>query len=650
MGRHRKGRPQCRPRGCHARQTSDPRPLTSTYSYSPCCGALAAISYSDGTPAVSFTLDRLGRQRTISDATGTRSFSYNDALQLVAETNAFGTLSRQYDALGRSSGFKVGANYQIGYGYSADGRFAAISSMLGAQSNLWHYSFVPGTDLLAGWSNNAGFAALRSFEVHRDLIAKVANTFQGQPIGSFAYANDAIARRVSRMDTGRAAPPLTNLFAYNARSELSSAQMGTNAYGYVYDPIGNRLTASNNAEALNYAANALNQYTNIISSAFSAPPRETIPLFDADGNLTNDGRFAYTWDAENRLIAAQALNQEPGTTNQLTFVYDYMSRRVAKTVGSTTHRFLYDGWAMIQEKTGTQTNSYVYGLDLSGSLQGAGMIGGILAASLNGTQAFYFYDANGNVTDLAASNGTSLAHYEWDPYGNATVSTGIIASANPFRFSTKYTDDETGLLYYGYRYYVPGVGRWVNRDPIEESGGINMFGFTLNAPVARFDVLGKKCVVQPDPNPQSWYNQGAVTNLLGLEKMGWTIIGSPFNNGVSVSGDAYNYSIFNVSSASWEAKITFKCDNSCNILKDQEKVSGARGGPAASAGAEVSWSISGNTANVTYSSAAAYQGTVSFGGQVGGQGSLSFNLSAGGDGMIKKSLQTFKCVCEGKKK
>jgi RHS repeat-associated protein len=167
-----------------------------------------------------------------------------------------------------------------------------------------------------------------------------------------------------------------------------------------------------------------------------------------------------------------------------------MLRRVAKSVGGVTRTFLYDGWAMIQETSGTQTNSYVYGLDLSGSMQGAGTIGGILSASLNDAQAFYFYDANGNVSDLADVSGNSLAHYEWDPYGNATVSTGILASTNPFRFSTKYTDDETGLVYYGYRYYSPGLGRWVSRDPIMEKGGNNIYAFAANDSIGNTDYLG----------------------------------------------------------------------------------------------------------------------------------------------------------------
>jgi RHS repeat-associated protein len=254
--------------------------------------------------------------------------------------------------------------------------------------------------------------------------------------------------------------------------------MGTNSYGYAYDPIGNRQATTNNAEVLPYLANALNQYTNITDGGV------VVPLYDLDGNLTNYNGWIFAWDGENWLVGAA--NGSTVISNQ----YDYMSRRVAKSSGGITWTFLYDGWAMIQETTGTQTNSYVYGLDLSGSIQGAGTIGGLLSARLDGTQAFYFYDANGNVSDLTATNGTSLAHYEWDPYGNAAINSGSLAAFNPFRFSTKYTDDETGLLYYGYRYYNPQLGRWVSRDPAEEHGGINLMGFGFNDLANRIDLLG----------------------------------------------------------------------------------------------------------------------------------------------------------------
>jgi RHS repeat-associated protein len=70
------------------------------------------------------------------------------------------------------------------------------------------------------------------------------------------------------------------------------------------------------------------------------------------------------------------------------------------------------------------------------------------------------------------------------------VSTGTVATQMPFRFSTKYHDTETGLLYYGYRYYDPNTGRWLNRDPLGERGGVNLYGFVKNSPTNAVDRLG----------------------------------------------------------------------------------------------------------------------------------------------------------------
>jgi RHS repeat-associated protein len=145
---------------------------------------------------------------------------------------------------------------------------------------------------------------------------------------------------------------------------------------------------------------------------------------------------------------------------------------------------------MIREQSPTVTNSYVYGIDLSGSMQGAGTIGGILSADLNGTTAFYCYDANGNVTDLVDANGNSVAHYEYGPFGGTITQSGSLADDNPFRFSSKYLDEDVELYYYGLRYYSPELGRWVNRDPIGENGGVNLYLFCFNNPQNSIDGLG----------------------------------------------------------------------------------------------------------------------------------------------------------------
>jgi len=111
------------------------------------------------------------------------------------------------------------------------------------------------------------------------------------------------------------------------------------------------------------------------------------------------------------------------------------------------------------------------------------------------------YDAMGNVhalmtvasatiNSVSYAAGDIVAAYEYDAFGQTLRESGAYAANNPFRFSTKYTDNETGLVYYGHRYYSPSLGRFINRDPIGEQGGINLYAFVGNDPINGVDVLG----------------------------------------------------------------------------------------------------------------------------------------------------------------
>ena len=160
--------------------------------------------------------------------------------------------------------------------------------------------------------------------------------------------------------------------------------------------------------------------------------------------------------------------------------------------------FVYDGWNLIQELDGNDPGhavqkSYVWGLDLSQSIQGAGGVGGLLAMTENGNTYLYCHDANGNVGRMInATDGSVAAAYEYAPFGSIVhQSDGAVADDNPFRFSTKYHDTETGLYYYGYRYYSTELGRWLNRDPLEEEGALNLYLFVNNNPINSFDPLGE---------------------------------------------------------------------------------------------------------------------------------------------------------------
>jgi RHS repeat-associated protein len=244
------------------------------------------------------------------------------------------------------------------------------------------------------------------------------------------------------------------------------------------------------------------------------PKTQEVFGYDWDGNLTSDGRWNYTWDAENRLIT-MAANASAGPQISLTFEYDSKSRRIRKQVwpnntwsGSPTNdlRFVYDGWNLISTLTSqlSAINCFVWGLDLSGSMQGAGGVGGLLEVSGAASGAhFAAYDGNGNLAALVkAADGSSAATYEYGPFGEVLRATGPMAKASPFRFSTKYQDDETDLLYYGERFLKDG--RWVSRDPIGERGGVNLYGFLQNAPTWAFDRLGLSSVFEVTADPPEY--------------------------------------------------------------------------------------------------------------------------------------------------
>ncbi len=116
----------------------------------------------------------------------------------------------------------------------------------------------------------------------------------------------------------------------------------------------------------------------------------------------------------------------------------------------------------------------------------------LLLAAVHGSAVYYpCFDANGNITQYVnSSSGTTVARYDYDAFGREFHSSGTMADEFVFRFSTKYTDNETGLVYYGYRFYNPELGRWINRDPIGKRGGVNLYGFVGNGAINRGDVLG----------------------------------------------------------------------------------------------------------------------------------------------------------------
>ncbi|MEQ1933828.1 MAG: RHS repeat-associated core domain-containing protein, partial [Fimbriimonadaceae bacterium] len=183
-------------------------------------------------------------------------------------------------------------------------------------------------------------------------------------------------------------------------------------------------------------------------------------------------------------------------------------------VVTTDTRFLYDGWNVIAEfnfipqtSSFILSASYAWGLDLSGTETGAGGVGGLLLTAVSSTSTGLnnivtsqqrvlapLFDGNGNVLAYAVcSTGQVLARYEYDPFGKLLIKDEdtSVAGRLHHQFSTKYCDAETGLSYYGYRYYSAELGRWVSKDPIAEKGGINLYAMCSNDALSMIDPDGR---------------------------------------------------------------------------------------------------------------------------------------------------------------
>ncbi len=272
-----------------------------------------------------------------------------------------------------------------------------------------------------------------------------------------------------------------NLSAYSG-SSIKLRFRGVAAGGYRGDMAIDDLTITN---TLGFQTNSLNQYSSIANNGVLVTP-----TYDYAGNITYDGLYTYEYDAKNQLVKVNSLS--PSKTYD--FVYDPLGRRIKQSGNVTLTHFVYQGWNLVVELNSSKSivKRYVWGLDASNTTQGAGGVGGLLMIEDGSARYYPVYDARYNVVGLQNPSGTLVAWYDYDPFGKLIGSGGSAAGVNPFRFSTKYTDPEidSDLVYYGLRYYHAEIGRFLNRDPISTSGGLNLYAAMGNDPVNSYDVLG----------------------------------------------------------------------------------------------------------------------------------------------------------------
>jgi RHS repeat-associated protein len=240
-----------------------------------------------------------------------------------------------------------------------------------------------------------------------------------------------------------------------------------------------------------YTANALNQYTQVAGVAFT---------YDANGNLTNDGKQTYRYDAQNRLLVVESVAPTTGA-NRAEFAYDARNRAVARTYYTLnkagtwvldqddSHALTYDtAWNLLAERTrnGAQVGEYIHGQRTDE----------VLVSNLKSQQVYPLADGLGSVVALANDNGKIIERFRYSAYGqptnlSATYQPGA-SSVSSYRllFTGREWLGAIGLNEHRNRYYSASLARWLSPDPIQFSGGSNLYAYVKNDPQYLTDQLG----------------------------------------------------------------------------------------------------------------------------------------------------------------
>jgi len=337
-------------------------------------------------------------------------------------------------------------------------------------------------------------------------------------------SRDTFGRHTGQSLTLGGQPVATTAYTYSLSNRLDGAALAANGQtistGYGYHPTRGYLQIT--------ATGLVSQSAITTTGNLYLPPATETLSYDPDGNLQSDGRWSYTWDAENRLIAMQTHPSAIAAgipIKRVEYQYDADSRRIARaepvwdSANATFQpdlsptRYIWKNWTLLAEFTLEAslpkiTKTYLWGLDLAETLDQTGNVGNLLAiVDQTGPTPITLlpaYDSNGNIISLTdAATATKAITYEYDAFGQQVIKTNhaalenktaaLIEAAerNQWSFSTKPEDRTTGLHYYGYRFYDSTAGRWPSRDPIGERGGFNLYKFIGNDALDTYDILGQ---------------------------------------------------------------------------------------------------------------------------------------------------------------
>jgi RHS repeat-associated protein len=499
---------------------------TASYSYANRLRSTMSIAAPNADPWLqSYFWDASSRLTNLTSAAGTFNYTYNpaassDQVIYLSLANA-GQVQNGYDGLARTSWTWISASFngvlsEQAYSYDLGSQRTQqvfTGYFLGGGHYMnYTYDNIGQLKTAQGFESNGAPSRLHEqFGYAYDKAGNLNYRTNNALVQTFSVNNMNEIGNVTRSGTltvsgSTTEPPPSQNTPYGVTSITVS---GTGLAAGSASLYSDGTWAMTNANL----ADGVNTYTAVAQDNAGRQDSSTVTLnlaatntcaYDLNGNLRTNGTRIFDYDDENQLVRVT----EPNAWKS-EFTYDgLMRRRITKEFAWSSGawletneiRYVYDGRLVVQERDANNLPvvSYTRGIDLSSSLDGAGGIGGLIARTDHrlltvgdpNANAYYHADGNGNITALMNGNGLLVASYTYDPFGNMLSMSGPLADANVYRFSSKEFGRNSGLYYYGFRFYDANSQRWLNRDPVGEAPDSNLYRFTYSDPINLIDPDG----------------------------------------------------------------------------------------------------------------------------------------------------------------
>ena len=421
---------------------------------------------------MNYTYDNDSRLTQVTDPTGTYQFTFDNMGRLTNTTTSYAFLAGRnfttaygYDAASNRTGFTDPESGATAYVYDTLNRLQTLTPPA-AFTATGNFGFT--YDALSRRTQMTRPNGLKSVYAYDNLsrLLSVLHQSGSTTLDGAAYAVDNAGNRTSR--TPQPSGTASN-YAYDALYQLKTVtQNSTTTESYTYDPVGNRLSSLG---VSSYTNNSSNELTSTSSATYT---------YDNNGNtltkVVGSNTTTNTWDFENRLTSVTL----PGSGGTVTFKYDPFGRRIYKSSSSSTSVFAYDGDNLVEEtnSSGAVVARYAQTQNIDEPL----------AMLRSGTTSYYHADGLGSVTSLSSSAGSLSQTYGYDSFGKQTSSSGSLT--NPFQYTARESDTETGLYFYRARYYDQSVGRFLNEDPLRFKAGVNFYSYVGDNPTNSSDPFG----------------------------------------------------------------------------------------------------------------------------------------------------------------